>query len=306
MQNEKEIINLIKETYPQSPSKNFIVSTENKLRQKARSMNRKWMVNRISVILSGVSIFAFTFSWLLLFSGKELIISNLNNPGNGSLSSVTHEEQDPLVFIYHSHNNESYIPELNGKNPNEIFSDTKNITLVGKELSKALKKKNINSIYDNTDITGILEERNLSFDDSYKVSREKLKETINEYKSIKMVIDIHRDSQRRAATTVKIDGKDYARVIFVISKSSKNYDENRHFAKLLHEKLEELYPGLSRGILEKNQKSQSTYNQDLKDNSILLQIGGVENTLEESYRTADAFAEAIKEIIDKDEGKIIE
>lgn len=31
---------------------------------------------------------------------------------------------------------------------------------------------------------------------------------------------------------------------------------------------------------------------------VLLQIGGVENTLQEEYRTTDIFAEMLKELID--------
>lgn len=303
MQNEKDLFDIIKETYPQSPSKDFVVSTENKLRQKAQSMNRKWMIKRISAISSGVLLFAFAFSWLFLFSGKEVIIDVLNNLGTESLSSATDDakENDPLVFIYHSHNIESFIPELNVKDPNEAISNTKNITLVGKELSRALEENNINTIHDDTDITGILKERNLSFFDSYIVSRETLQATLKDHKNIQMIFDIHRDSQKRAATTITIDGKDFARIGFVVSKASDNYEENKKFALLLHKELEELYPGLSKDVIEKGVNPRNTYNQDLHNHSILLEIGGVENTLEETYRTMDVFAETIKEVMDKKE-----
>lgn len=299
MQNEKEIFDMIKDTYPQNPSKEFIVLTENKLRQKARSMKRKSMVKRLSAISSGVLLFAFAFSWIFFFSGKDIITKVLNNVGDQSLSSAV-EEQDPLVFIYHSHNNESFSTELNVTDPSKAFSDSKNITLVGKELSKELKEHKINSILDDTDIAAILKERNLSFGKSYVVSREKLEETLNEYKSIRMVFDIHRDSQERKATTISIDGKDYARIAFIVSTTTQNHDQNRDFAISLHEKLEELYPGLSRGVFEKGENPQNTYNQDLQSNSVILEIGGVENTLEESYRTTDVFAKVIKEVIQEE------
>ncbi|WP_141431647.1 stage II sporulation protein P [Bacillus sp. 03113] len=45
---------------------------------------------------------------------------------------------------------------------------------------------------------------------------------------------------------------------------------------------------------------QNTYNQDLLDNSVMLEIGGVENTLQEEYRTVNVLAEIIKDIL-KDE-----
>lgn len=283
MQDEKDILKMIKDIYPQSPNRDFIVSTENKLRQKAKSMSRKWRIRRYSIITSGVLLFAFAFSWLFFLSGKEVITNELNNLGKESFSTVVIEDE-PLVFIYHTHNREAY---------NEAFSETENVTLVGQELSKALMENNINTIHDDTDISGILNEQNLSFTNAYSVSREKLREILNKHKSIQMVFDIHRDAQPRTATTINIDGEDYARIAFVVSKTSDNYEENRDFAIRLHEKLEELYPGLSKGVIEKGEKPQNTYNQDLKDNSVLLNIGGVENTLEETFKATNLFAEVI-------------
>ncbi|WP_274310084.1 stage II sporulation protein P [Solibacillus daqui] len=299
MQNEKDLFETMKETYPQNPSKDFIVSTEMKLRQKARSMNRKGMIKRITAISSGALLFVAAFSWFFFFSEKEIMTEVQSNIGNQSFASAV-EEQDPLVFIYHSHNTESFIPELNETDPRKAFSDSKNVTLVGKEFSEKLKEHHINTILDDSDISKILEERGLSFKDSYVVSREKLQEALTEYESIKMVFDIHRDSQKRSDTTINIDGKDYAKIAFVVSTTSNNYDQNREFATRLHDKLEELYPGLSRGVFKKGENPQNTYNQHLQNNSVLLEIGGVENTLEETFRTTDVFAKIVKEVIEKE------
>lgn len=282
MQSEKEIIKMMKETYPQSPSNDFIATTENKLRKKARSINRKWLAYRISILSSGALLFLFAFSWLFLLNEKEIAFNNL---GKELFSSASFENKEPSVFIYHSHNHEE-------------FDGGKDITLVGKELSKLLNENNIKTIHDDTDIAELLKKKNLSIADSYTISRKKLKETLDKHKNINMVFDIHRDSLKRADTTATIGGKDYAKIVFVISNSSDYYEENQKFATLLHEKLEVLYPGLSRGVIIKSEKSQNTYNQDLKDHSVLLEIGGIDNTLEESYRTTAAFSEVIKEIID--------
>lgn len=297
MQNENELMHIIKEIYPQNPSKGFIESTENILRQKARSMNKKRGIKRLSVVSSSVLLFTLALSWLFLFSGQEVIKNVLTNLGEESVSSVTVDEKDPLVLIYHSHNRESYIPELNVTDNSKAFSETKNVTLVGKELSKTLNENDINSIHDDTDIHGILKEQNLSYANSYTVSRVKIQEILNQHKSIEMVLDIHRDSLKRADTTISIDGLNYARILFEVSKTSDNYEANRAMAIRLHEKLEDLYPGLSRGVVEKGVNPRNTYNQDLHTNSLLLDIGGVENTFEESYRTTAVLAEAIKEIM---------
>lgn len=293
MQNDKELFNMIKKAYPQNPSKEFIATTENKLRRKARSMKNRRTVEKASAIYSGVLLFTLAFSWLFLFSGKEVITNILSNHGEESLSSAAADKNNPLVFIYQSHNQEAY----NVKSSNEAYHETDNVTMVGKQLSKALEGKNIFAIHDDTDIFAVLEERNLTFFDSYNVSREKLQETLKKHQSIEMVLDIHRDSQERKFTTVNINGKDYAKIGLVVSKSSGHYEENREFANNLHQKLEKLYPGISRGVIVKGENPRNTYNQEIQKQSVLLDIGGIENTIEEAFRATDALAEAIKEIV---------
>jgi stage II sporulation protein P len=212
---------------------------------------------------------------------------------------VTKDEQKPLVFIYHTHNEESFISETQVQEPNIAYHDSKNITLVGKRLSQELIERDISNIHDNTDIMGIMEKKGLSFNQSYRVSRDSLQEAIANNKNIKMVFDIHRDSQKRDNTTIKISGKDYARISFVISNSNESFEENKKFAESLHKKIEEKYPGLSRGITLQSSESKETYNQDIKGESVLLNIGGVENTLKEEYRTVDVLAEVIRETIEE-------
>ena len=145
---------------------------------------------------------------------------------------------------------------------------------------------------------GILKGRGLGFNKMYEVSRESLESTLEKNSGIKMVIDIHRDSIARKDSTFSTNGKEYAKVALIVSRTSKNYDENVEFAELIHTKMEKKYPGISRGVIVKNGKAQSTYNQDLIGESVLMSIGGVDNTLEEEYRTADILATIIKEIIE--------
>lgn len=115
---------------------------------------------------------------------------------------------------------------------------------------------------------------------------------------VKMVFDIQRDSIARKDSTFIANGKEYAKVELIVSRTSKNYDGKWDFAELLHTKIEQKHPGFSRGVLVKNGKAQSTYNQDLIGESVLMNIGGIDNTLEEEYRTADILATIIKELIE--------
>ncbi|MGG3564038.1 stage II sporulation protein P [Neobacillus rhizosphaerae] len=299
MQTDKELFDLMKVAYPLNPREEFVSATSNKLRHSARKLNRDRRIKQFSFASTSIALCAIAISWFFFYGGIDVISSNPSTLQEGN-SSTTVNSQDPLVYIYHSHDSESFFSELDTKVPaDQAFHDTKNITLVGERLSQSLKKAGIPSIHDETHVMKILKEKNLSFSESYKVSREPLKDAIEKNRSIKMVFDLHRDSQKRSFTTTKIDGIEYARIAFIVSGSSSNYEENVKFATLLHNKIQKEYPySLSRGVLVKNNPpNQNTYNQDLTNNSVLIEIGGVENTLEEEYRTADILAEIIREVL---------
>ncbi|MFX3633705.1 MAG: stage II sporulation protein P [Candidatus Pristimantibacillus sp.] len=199
-----------------------------------------------------------------------------------------------IAFIYHSHNRESWFPELKDKmkDPN---SDTKNITLVGKRLATKLEEQGVGAIHSNTDYPTAIKDYKWAM--SYKYSKKTVSEAIASSKELKFFFDIHRDSQKRKYTTIDIDGKSYAQVYFIIGHKNPDWQKNEAFATKIQDLLEKQYPGISRGIFGKTAANgNGEYNQSLADDSVLIEIGGVDNTLEESYRTADALAKVIAEI----------
>ncbi|WP_080840559.1 stage II sporulation protein P [Cohnella massiliensis] len=199
-----------------------------------------------------------------------------------------------VAFIYHSHNQESWFPELKEgtKDPN---SKTVNITLVGKRMAEQLEKLGIGAVHSDEDYSETVQNYNWNY--SYKYSHQTVKDALAENKELEYFFDIHRDSQRRSKTTVTIDGVSYAQVYFIIGHRNPNWEQNEAFANSIHQLLEEKYPGLSRGIWGKTAATgNGEYNQSISPDSVLIEIGGVDNTLAECYRTADALAKAIAEI----------
>ncbi|MEK3881645.1 stage II sporulation protein P [Paenibacillus sp. PL2-23] len=197
-----------------------------------------------------------------------------------------------IAFIYHSHNRESWYPEVDAKDAN---SSTKNITLVGKRLAEKLEEEGIGAMHSDTDYPTAI--KGYRWELSYKYSKKTVQEALASSNDLKFIFDIHRDSQKRKYTTVDINGVSYAQVYFIIGHKNPNWKENEAFATQIHEALEKRYPGISRGIWGKTTATgNAEYNQSLASESVLLEIGGVENTLEESYRTADALGEIIAEI----------
>lgn len=199
-----------------------------------------------------------------------------------------------VAFIYHSHNRESWFPELKPgtKDPS---SSTTNITLVGKRLAAKLEEHGVGSDVSDTDYPTAVDDYRWEL--SYKYSMKTVKEALAGSNDLTYFFDLHRDSQKRKYTTVDIGGKSYAQVYFIIGHRNPNWQKNEAFATKIHDALEKKYPGISRGIWGKTAATgNAEYNQSLASESVLIEIGGVDNTLEESYRTADALAEVIASI----------
>ncbi|TJY43473.1 stage II sporulation protein P [Cohnella pontilimi] len=216
-------------------------------------------------------------------------------PGTGSDSPVepvrtTGEKK--VVFIYHSHNRESYFPELK-PGAKDASSGSVNVTLVGKRLASRLEAKGIGASHSSRDypvtVTGF------NYNLSYKYSLQTLSQAVAANRSLKFFFDIHRDSQRRSKTTATINGVDYAQVYFIIGHRNPSWKENEAFASKIHDILEKQYPGLSRGIWAKA-NGNGEYNQSISPDSVLIEIGGVDNTLKECYRTADVLADVIADL----------
>ncbi|WHX27560.1 stage II sporulation protein P [Virgibacillus halodenitrificans] len=202
-----------------------------------------------------------------------------------------------VVYIYNSHNRESFLPHLPGvTDPDLAHHKEVNITKVSDRLAASLEAEGIGATVDNTDIMSILNDKGWGYGQSYKASRDVVKEAFATNKDIKFAFDLHRDSIQGEATTKKIDGKNYARIMIVIGAEHKDYEKNLALATKLHYKLEDKYPGLSRGVYPKKGPGvNGIYNQDLSENLLVLEMGGVDNHLEELYRSADALAEVFSE-----------
>ncbi|MNC16466.1 Stage II sporulation protein P (SpoIIP) [compost metagenome] len=214
-----------------------------------------------------------------------------------TLSGSATQSSGSQVYIYHTHNRESWKNVAGSKSGTSVDDAKTNITLVGLELGKVLRQKEISAITANDDIAGRLVLKNLSYTQAYSESRKTLQEAMSTSSSLSYFFDIHRDADvPYSQTTTTINGKAYARIMFIIGTGNPRYEDNAAFAEALNRLLEKKYPGLSRGVLVKSaHQGNGEYNQSLSPNSLLLEFGGVNNTLEENKRTAAAFADVFAE-----------
>lgn len=218
--------------------------------------------------------------------------ANLNPP-----KSTNNVESAPILYIYHTHNRESWKNIARNTKGSSVDDPEVNITLVGKRLGQLLQEKDIPALTGEEDIAERLKQQKLSYSKSYSVSRQAVDKAVETYPSLYYFFDIHRDADvPREKTTVTIDGKTYARVLFVIGTAHSGYEENQAFAEELNKLLKKKYPGLSRGVLTKSaHQGDGEYNQSVSPGSLLMEIGGTNNTLQESLHTAEALADVFAE-----------
>lgn len=222
---------------------------------------------------------------------------NIQKDNDASTKQTTNK--DKIVYIYQSHSWESYLPLIVGaKVPDDASSNNSNINVIaiGKMLSEQLEKNGIRTIHDTTNMNVALKNKGWGYNESYDLTRDNVQGVMSNNKSLKYLIDIHRDSQKREITTININGKSYARFSFIVGKEHKNFEENLRFAKELNKRIEQSFPGLSRGVfIKRKSEGNGVYNQDLSNRSILIEVGGVDNNLAELKISIDAFAEVFSQ-----------
>ena len=215
-----------------------------------------------------------------------------------NVNSNSNSNSLPLIYIYNSHQTEEYLPS------NFIESEIKPTVMMADYIMEDIfNKNNFNTIVEERSIKQKLNENNWKYYKSYDASRIYIDDTKTNNPSIKYFIDVHRDSLKRDKTTVEINGKSYAKTIFLIGLENANYNENLEFTTKINDKLNEKYPNLSKGIYKKGGEGvNGVYNQDNSKYTILLEIGGPENNTTEVLNSTLAFADCFMEVISTNEG----
>ena len=207
------------------------------------------------------------------------LMSNLYKYDKLTNTEVNNIIEDKNVYIFNTHYEEGY-------------KDT-NVIEMSKVLTEKLKSEGINAIFEDTNYKEYVITNNLIGINNYIMIRKIIEEKIKS-KDMSLVIDLHRDSIKKSDSVINIDGKSYAKVLFVVDNYYSNYLVKYDLANRFNNYLNSKYKGISRGVYVKNGKG---FNQDLSDNMILLELGGYENNKEELLNTIDIIASVIKEII---------
>lgn len=225
-------------------------------------------------------------------SSTQISIENILKEKN----AVSFQKNDsPQILIVHTHTSESYTAEEREYYTKDDLTRTnnqnQNVVAVGKLFAEKLNKAGFKTLHDTT-------VHDTAYTGSYSRSAETIKKYLNQYKTIKLVIDIHRDSisdgDNKIAPITKINGKNAAQVMLVMGcgeemENFENWQQNLRFALGYQQTMEVLNPSLARAVTFLNSK----YNQNLCTASILLEVGTEANSINEALDGANFACEAL-------------
>lgn len=204
---------------------------------------------------------------------------------------------EPQILIMHTHATESYEPYerdfYDSSFSSRTTDPTMNMIAVGDKIAAELEAAGIAVLHDTT-----LHDYP-SYNGSYDRSRETVQKYLDDYPSIKIVLDVHRDaierdSGDRIAPVAEIDGKNAAQVMIISgcddgTMDMPNYMKNFRFAALLQNQLESDWEGLTRPVLFDYRK----YNQDMTTGSILIEVGGHANSIDQALYSGELIGKSL-------------
>ena len=203
----------------------------------------------------------------------------------------------PTIYLYNSHDTEEYKATSFAE-----YSVMPTVKLADYVLKEELEKNGFNVLIEETTISSIRSSLGLNYAGSYEASRVLMEQAKKTYPSLIYFIDLHRDSLTHDKTTLTYNDKNYAKVMFLVGLENPNYSENLKFSNRISDLINTKIPNLSKGIYEKEGPGvNGVYNQDFSNRTILIEIGGPENTIDEVYDTILVLSEVLSEVIESDQ-----
>ncbi|MGN0476394.1 MAG: stage II sporulation protein P [Ruminococcus sp.] len=222
---------------------------------------------------------------------------------NSSLGFEIDDNHRVQVLIFHTHCCESYLKDDTGYYPADYYPRTtdnsENVTSVGDEIEEELKSAGIGVIHDKT------KHDYPSYNGSYDRSLETIQKYMDKYENIKVVLDIHRDALGEGGESGKVKpvfkykGQKTAQVMIMTGYNYEGggyfpfWEENLRFALKLQKTAEDMYPGLTRPL----EFGEYTYNLNVCNGSLLIEVGTDANTLDEAKRAGKMVGKALAKVL---------
>lgn len=210
--------------------------------------------------------------------------------------SIAPASEGPQILIMHTHSTEAYT--MDGE---DIYTPTDtdrtddpnyNMLRVGEEMKAVFESMGFSVIHD----TNLYDYP--SYTGSYARSLEGIRAMLEQYPSISVVLDVHRDSILNADGTeykavTQVNGEDTAQIMLVVGTNDGGLEHPNWMGNLQLAAKIQLYMGSIDATLPRplNLRSQR-FNQHMTPCSLLVEVGTSGNTLQEALRGARYFAQA--------------
>ena len=207
----------------------------------------------------------------------------------------------PQILILHTHTSESYQegePSYLAGSPGDTTYSRdadRSVIAVGKALAETLQEKGITVIH----CTVMHDAPTLG--GSYERSAEAVKKYVEQYPTIVLVIDLHRDAILNASGEyIRPQGSasSAAQVMAVVGSDCngtrhERWEENLALAVQLRAKLNQTTPDLCRPVSLRN----ASYNQELAPYYLLLEIGSGASSVKEACASAVLVGQGLAELL---------
>ena len=207
----------------------------------------------------------------------------------------------PQILIVHTHGSEAYTQDEQDvyveSDPYRTTDCTKNVVRVGEEIAQVFRSQGFEVVHDTTlyDYP--------AYNGAYERSCAGVEKWLEQYPTIKLVLDVHRDALVSADGAAyklvsEVEGQKVAQVMLVVGSNDSgmehpNWRENLALAVKLQLELTRDWGQLARPITLRS----SRYNQHLSPGSLLVEVGGHGNTLQEAIAGARLFAQSIGQVL---------
>lgn len=210
--------------------------------------------------------------------------------------TIAPASQGPQILIMHTHGSEAYT--MSG---DDVYVETDtsrtddanyNMIRVGEEMKAVFESMGFSVIHD----TSLYDYPN--YTGSYTRSLAGIQSMLEQYPTISVVLDVHRDALIASDGTVykavtQVNGEDVAQVMLVVGTNDgglthPGWQDNLNLAAHIQLGMTAIEPTLARPINLRSQR----FNQHLTPCSLLVEVGTSGNTLQEALRGARYFAQA--------------
>lgn len=212
---------------------------------------------------------------------------------------INKNAKGPKVLIFHTHSQEEFVDSVPGDASTSIVG-------MGQYLTDKLNALGVETMHHD----GVYDLVNGKLDRSkaYELSEIGVREILNQYPSIEVVIDLHRDGVGENTHLItEVDGKQTAKIMFFngLSRTKTNGDiaylhnpyiqDNLSFSLQMQLASERMYPGFARRIYLKGYR----YSLHMMPKSLLIEAGAQTNTVAEMKNAMDLLANILNEVLTK-------